>query len=675
MSDLNDEGIEISAETVDDNEPDNFFIDLLTGTKEKASAKKLLVQKLLRRFIESYGFDRSDIEINYNPQITGHMRKRIDIAIFSPDAEHSSENLQRIVVCKNQKKRDKLRSISEAEADLRELKDLIEQIPSVTLGMWTNGQEEFLFRVERTRFEVRPKPIAVWPAPGEATTDIQRTGGVIQVAADAEGLEDALARCSLYLSSNQNLGLGDKAGFQQLALLLFAKIFDETLPVPQREFWVRGEEPFTAEGQTAIHDRIYRSIQQASRWQSGILEQGWLQTLLPHQTSRVVAELARYSLSETQPSYRTRAFRSIACSVMDGREGRYPTPLNVAEMAVQMLDPNPDERVMDCSCGTGTFLAMAATHIFKQYLATMGTTPEEASAEQILQAQNQTAAWAAGNAFGCDIDPFLVVTSRMNLLFTTGSPGRIFRLDARTFPDGDLEGIAAAGQAMPLGSMDIVLLNPWFSTQDTVSDVSILQRYELGHKWEPDEEGGYRNSGDIRAGGVPPEVLFLERALQWVKPGTGRVAILLPDGLLGNPGDEYVRWWILRHCEVLASIDLPIEPFKVTVKEYGLTPALPSLLLLRRKSQEELINPNPQEYQVFMAVVARAGVDARGNLIFQRAPDGEELIFEEEVIERIRTGGQVEVRRATRNTRRIHDELPLVAEKYKEFSMTGEVRL
>ena len=40
---------------------------------------------------------------------------------------------------------------------------------------------------------------------------------------------------------------------------------------------------------------------------------------------------------------------------MDGREGRYPTPLNVAEMAVEMLDPQPGERIMDCSSGTGTF--------------------------------------------------------------------------------------------------------------------------------------------------------------------------------------------------------------------------------------------------------------------------------------------------------------------------------
>jgi len=33
--------------------------------------------------------------------------------------------------------------------------------------MWTNGQEEFLFQVERTRFEVRAKPLAVWPVPGD----------------------------------------------------------------------------------------------------------------------------------------------------------------------------------------------------------------------------------------------------------------------------------------------------------------------------------------------------------------------------------------------------------------------------------------------------------------------------------------------------------------------------
>ena len=668
----NEELIDEMPDASEEDAPDNFIIDILSGEAQTPSPKKLLIQRVLRQLIESYGFDRSDLEVGYNPIIQGHGRKTIDIAVFRNGTEHTNDNLQRIIVCKTQKKRDKLRSHTEADADLRQLKELIELLPSASLGMWTNGQEEFLFQVERTRFEVRTKPLGVWPVPGENTTDLDQTGGVIQVSADAEDLEDALLRCKQYL--NRNLGLDHKDSFKQLAVLVMAKIFDETQRPNDRRFWIRGDEPFTADGQQALQERISACITDAKEWQPNILARGWELTLEANQTARVVMELARYNLSETLPRYRTDAFRAMARNVMDGREGRYPTPLNVAEMAVKMLDPKATDRVMDCSSGTGTFLAMAATHIFNQYLAEAGTTPEAATAGQIVEAQNQAAAWVSSKALGCEIDPYLTVTSRMNLLFTVGNPGRIFRLDARTYPEGDLDGVEAARRAIPLESMDMVLLNPWFSTKDTVTDESILRAYDLGKIWNKEEGGtGYINSGDINSAGVPPEILFIERALKWVRPGTGRVGILLPDGVLGNPGDEYVRWWILRHCEVLASVDLPVEPFKVTVKEYGLTPALPSLLVLRRRSAEELINTEYPEYKVFMAVVDRAGVDSRGNLLFERAPDGEELIFEEEVVERVRVGGEVQIRRTTRRDRKIHDELLLVADKFKEFMETGEV--
>src|SRR5690606_972831 len=140
MSDQ-DDIIEAPQDAAEESGPDNFFIDILTGNKESTSAKKLLVQKVLRQLIESYGFDRADLEVNYNPRTTGQGRKRIDIAIFRPDTEHTIDNLQRIIVCKNQRRRDKLRSLDEAESDLRELKELLELIPGATLGMWTNGQE------------------------------------------------------------------------------------------------------------------------------------------------------------------------------------------------------------------------------------------------------------------------------------------------------------------------------------------------------------------------------------------------------------------------------------------------------------------------------------------------------------------------------------------------------
>jgi len=265
----------------------------------------------------------------------------------------------------------------------------------------------------------------------------------------------------------------------------------------------------------------------------------------------------------------------------------------------------------------------------------------------------------------------LVIATRLNVLLVAGHPGKIFRLDARTFPDGELEDVARARAVMPDGSMDIVLTNPWFSTKETINEEAILRRYALGKIWRKTAEGHFVDTGALNTAGVPPEVLFLERAWRWAKPGTGRIGILLPDGLLGNPGDEYVRWWILRHCEVLASVDLPVEPFKVTLKDYRITPALPSLLVLRRRSDEELNHPTHPDYWVFMAVVDRAGVDSRGKQLFERAPDGEELVFNDQVIERVRIGGQVHSRTACRRQRHIADELPVVAAHYSRFVADG----
>ena len=85
MSDQ-DDIIEAPQDAAEESGPDNFFIDILTSNKESISDKKLLVQKTLRLLIESYGFDRNDLEVNYHPRVEGHMRKRVDIAIFRPGA-------------------------------------------------------------------------------------------------------------------------------------------------------------------------------------------------------------------------------------------------------------------------------------------------------------------------------------------------------------------------------------------------------------------------------------------------------------------------------------------------------------------------------------------------------------------------------------------------------------
>ena len=43
--------------------------------------------------------------------------------------------------------------------------------------------------------------------------------------------------------------------------------------------------------------------------------------------------------------------------------GQYFTPRGAIKLMVQMLDPKPNERVLDPACGTGGFLVATMAHI------------------------------------------------------------------------------------------------------------------------------------------------------------------------------------------------------------------------------------------------------------------------------------------------------------------------
>ena len=114
-----------------------------------------------------------------------------------------------------------------------------------------------------------------------------------------------------------------------------------------------------------------------------------------------------------------------------------------------------------------------------------------------------------------------------------------------------------------------------------------------------------------------------KRCVKLLKPGTGRMCIVLPDGLLGNPDDEYIRVWLLRHCEVLALVDMPVELFlpKVGMQTH--------LVFLRRKSTDEMnvesLSGRSAAYPIFMAIAKKVGKDRRDNRTYKRDRDGRVL--------------------------------------------------
>ncbi len=177
-----------------------------------------------------------------------------------------------------------------------------------------------------------------------------------------------------------------------------------------------------------------------------------------------------------------------------------------------------------------------------------------------------------------------------------------------------------------MGKMDILFTNPPFGSKIPVNDPAILERYDLGHAWSYDAAADRWEMNEAVQKSQPPEILFIECCVRFLKPGTGRLAMVLPDGILGSPGLGYVREWILRHCRILASIDLHPDTFQPFVSIQT------SVLVLQRKTEQQVAMEQAAErmsdYQVFMAVANHVGHDKRGNKTYVRDRKGNE-VFEE----------------------------------------------
>ena len=160
------------------------------------------------------------------------------------------------------------------------------------------------------------------------------------------------------------------------------------------------------------------------------------------------------------------------------------------------------------------------------------------------------------------------------------------------------------------------MTNPPFGKKCVIDDKKILEHYHLGHKWEKRADGTWIETKKVDESRTP-DILFIERCLDLLKPG-GRMAIVLPDGILGNNGLEYVRQYILNNADIVAIIDCPVESFLPS------TDTKTSLLILKKKKREGL----PQTFDTFMAIAKTCGHDRRGKEIYVRDENGDPVIVD-----------------------------------------------
>jgi type I restriction enzyme M protein len=645
---------------------DGYILDFISGEKSlKDTPKEQVRQRIARALFHEYGISVEDMAADFPVSINGK-RKKLDIAIFHHDREHDVKNVSRVVVCRQEPKVGRnavrMRDYDQAEKDLEELETIMEDIDSCVYGLWTNGLEFFYLEKQKTKFEVRFEPIGDWP-PADESLGTQEVVSLARTRkADPEMLRIAFRRCHNFIHGNE--GMPKDAAFWQFLYLIFCKMHDEKAPRSQRRFWAGPKEQFDVEKRKEIRRRIMPLFAEVKQNYDNLFRGNEEITLSDRALAFMVSELAKYDFTRTDVDAKGGAYQEIVGTNLRGDRGQYFTPRGVIKLAVEMLDPKEGDRILDPACGTGGFLVAVLGHLLEKFRKEANVVSGLESTEEFLSVNERLRHFAENQVFGADFDPFLIKACQMNMVMAGDGRGHLYHINSLEFPNGHLDGLEKGRNEIPLESMDIVLSNPPFGSDIPITDQNILRAFELAFAWEKLEDGNYRRTGKLQ-GSVAPEVLFVERCINWLKQG-GKAAIVLPDGILGNPGTEYIRWWILRHCWVLASVDIPVEAFIVEANVNILT----SLLFLKKKTKDEIRAEDlggKRDYPVFMAVVEKVGVDRRGNTLYKRTPDGEEIIELKDTIERIRIGERVIERPLRRKQKIVDNDLPVVAQKYREF--------
>jgi len=644
--------------------PDGKICDFIDGAIRNDTPEEYVRQNIERRLVKELGYKPERIAIEF-PIKVGSSTKRVDIAIFPDGVQHAQHHVDIIIECKHEKTKP-----SDKKDGEDQLKSYLSSCPNAQWGMWTNGRHKSVFR----RIEVGGR--VIWEEPNDIPAhdgnidDTDRPSRERLMRSTDDNMLFSFRTCHdhIYITD----GLPKDKAFFELLKIIFCKIQDErNIPKPL-EFYATAKEKASNDGRLTVQKRITRIFNDVKKRYPAIFDANDVLNLKPRSLAYIVGEVQRYSFLDTHIDVKGKAYEELVGSNLRGDRGEFFTPRNVQRMAIRMLDVKPGEIILDPSCGTGGFLVIAMNEVIDRLKGQLRGLPDSEAYRQALNEKVRET--AAKCFFGFDINRDLVKATKMNMVMNNDGSGNILQTDSLLHPHQwepeFREKFAEALEIDPaeirgpdsIGLIDVIATNPPFGGKLPISDRETLQQYDLAHVWK--KTGGRWQKSDEIYGSRPPEILFIERCWQFLKPG-GRMAIVLPDGILGNPDLEYVRYWMMTRSRIVASVDLHPDTFQPN------NGTQTSLLMLQKKTDEEIRKEERQgrlnDYEIFMAQTLAIGHDKRGNTLYVRNDDGEELLFppegeETELYELGAPNGPV--RRVLRPTKVVDDDCPVVTSEF-----------
>ena len=394
-----------------------------------------------------------------------------------------------------------------------------------------------------------------------------------------EALMAAIRKCHQTLWGGGRLS--PPAAFGELSKIIFVKISDELAKRKKGEpyqFQIK-----THESSRRLAERIRALYAVHQQHDSEVFAES---IRVDDATLRtVVSHLESINLNKTDLDTKGLAFEQFMDGFFKGDFGQYFTPREIITFAVEMLRPTNDDLILDPACGSGGFLLYALDAVRREASAYY----DEGTPEHFKHWHD----FAKSQLFGIEINDEIARVAKMNMILHDDGHTNVIGVDALD----RIERLREINRGFGRDRFDVVLTNPPFGAQVALAERPFLSDYELGN--QTDAKGKKKPRKNQKT-----EILYIERVWQFLKPGTGRAAIVLPDGILTNSSLQEVRDWLLEHFQLMAVVSLPQTAFA----HYG-AGVKASLVFLRKRATNE--TPSDDE-PIFMVVAENIGYDATG---------------------------------------------------------------
>ncbi len=271
---------------------------------------------------------------------------------------------------------------------------------------------------------------------------------------------------------------------------------------------------------------------------------------------------------------------------------QYFTPTTVTDFIIDALNPQFGEHIKDPACGSADFL-VAAFHRGRE-----------------LDARYADCVWGSDNSANA------VQAAVLNMLLNGDGKTNIKKEDS-------LENVGSYTD-----KFDIMVCNPPFGVKIVEKRPAILDKFDLGHTWQIDQQDNLRPTSTVLTS-QETGMLFSELCVKQTKPG-GRIALILPNGYLGNRSASYAifREWLLRQCRIASICSFPRFTFKTSGADVSA-----SVIFLQKRQKALASSESDRDYAFHVGMIENVGWNL-GNKVatpvfVQNQEDGSYIVDEE----------------------------------------------